>query len=331
MTIVCFFATAVVILLCSMVGSQSISLNRVLQVILGKCDINIDYRIFVQIRLPRVMLAAIVGAALGTCGVTLQGLLRNPLADPYILGISSGAGLGAIIAIISGLSFTFLGNSAITIFAFTGAMLTVSIVWLTANVTGTTNSTQLLLAGVVINAIFSAVIMFITATTSSDKVSETILWLMGNITAKDKSVLWTAALMIIFSISSIFCLSHKLNIISLGSKQAQFLGVNTKTTTFTLLALSAFTTAIAVSLSGLIGFVGLIIPHGVRVLIGPDNRKLIIASAFAGASFLAIADTIARTIVAPEQLPAGVITAITGGPFFLFIMIKNQKKISWVK
>ncbi len=329
----CLLALVVVMALCAMVGTQKVSLAKALS---GPADTpgeNIDYEILMGVRLPRVILAALVGAALACCGVVLQAILRNPLADPYILGISSGAGLGAIIAVLSGLTWRFWGGSPIAIFAFIGALITVWLVWGIGHLAGGGKSqvTTLLLAGVVVNAFFAAVIMFLTSIAKSDQVHSTIFWLMGNITEKSHSVLWVSAACIIAGIIALFSICHKLNVLTFGQDQAKALGVDTAGTQITAFGLAAFITAIAVSLSGLIGFVGLIVPHAVRLVFGPDHRRLLPVSAIIGGAFLVVADTIARTIVAPAQLPVGVITAIAGGPFFLLLLAKYSRKVSWLK
>jgi iron complex transport system permease protein len=272
-----------------------------------------------------------VGAALACSGVILQAILRNPLADPYILGISSGAGLGVITAVISGITWSFWGGSPMAVFAFAGALGTVWLVWYIGRFTGKSQVTSLLLAGVVINAFFSAVIMFLTSIAKSDQLRLTIYWLMGNITEKSLSVLGVSAGCILAGIFALFCISHRLNVLTLGEEEAKGLGVDTTRTRVVAFGFAAFITAIAVSLSGLVGFVGLIIPHGVRLIFGPDHRQLLPVSGIIGSIFLVIADTLARTIFGQEQLPVGVITAIAGGPFFLVLLAKYSRKVSWLK
>jgi iron complex transport system permease protein len=336
--VICLAVLAVVMALCTLTGKirppegpRKISLEKVLAGPGRTPGENIDYEILVGIRLPRVILAALVGAALACSGVVLQAILRNPLADPYILGISSGAGLGVITAVISGVTWSFWGGSPIALFAFAGATLTVWLVWYIGRLTGKSQVTTLLLAGVVINAFFSAVIMFLTSIAKSDQVHSTLLWLMGNITEKSFAVLWVSAGCILAGMFGLFSICHRLNILTFGEEEAKGLGVDTEKTKVVAFGLAAFITAIAVSLSGLIGFVGLIIPHGVRLVFGPDHRQLLPVSAIIGAAFLVIADTIARIIVAPAQLPVGVITAIAGGPFFLILLAKYTRKVSWLK
>ncbi|MHC4259146.1 MAG: FecCD family ABC transporter permease [Planctomycetota bacterium] len=322
---------AAVALLCSLIGPESISLKKVFSPVQEQGAVNPDYEIFVRVRLPRIILAGIVGAALACSGVVFQALLRNPLADPYILGISSGAGLGAIIAVISGLNWTLWGRSPIAVFAFAGALGTVWLVWFIGRLTGRSHVTGLLLAGVVVNAFLSAVIMFLTSIAKGHQVWSTIFWLMGNMTEENLHVLWVGAGCVVTGILALYYISPQLNALSFGEDDARSMGISPAKTQTVAFAVAAFITAIAVSLSGLIGFVGLIVPHGVRLVCGPDHRQLLPLSGLIGAIFLVVADTFARTIVAPAQLPVGVVTAIVGGPFFLVLLIKYSRKVSWLK
>ena len=316
---------------CSFIGTEKVSLRAVLEGIGPQGAANPDYEIFVKVRLPRIFLAAIVGAALASSGVICQALLRNPLADPYILGISSGAGLGAIIAVISGLNWTFAGRSPIAVFAFIGALGTVWLVWFLGRLTGKFHVTGLLLAGVVVNTFFSAIIMFLTLVAKSQQVYATMFWLMGYMTEEDFRVLWVAAGCVTGGMVALFYVAAPLNAISFGEQDARSIGINTARTRIIAFAVTAFITAIAVSLSGLVGFVGLVVPHAVRLVFGPDHRQLLPLSGIVGAIFLVVADTFARVIVAPAQLPVGVVTAIVGGPFFLILLVKYGRKVSWLK
>jgi iron complex transport system permease protein len=328
--ILCLVILALIIVLCSFAGQQKISLANILKGPSVVPSDNIDYQIFI-LRIQRIILAALVGSALASAGVILQALLRNPLADPYILGISSGAGLGTIIAVVSGISFSLWAGSPISLFAFAGSLGTVWLVWLVGSFTGKWQVTSLLLAGVVINAFLSAVIMFLITIAKSDQIRTTVYWLMGNITSKDWLTLAFAAICIIGGQIGLFAICNKLNALSLGEQEAQGLGINTNRVKIIAFALSAFITAVAVSLSGLIGFIGLIIPHGVRLILGPDHRQLLPASALIGAAFLIIADTISRTAFGLEQLPVGIVTAIAGGPFFLLLLAKYNRKVYWLQ
>ncbi len=322
---------ALVMGLCALAGTQNISLAKAFSGSAAADGHNIDHEILFGVRIPRIVLAALVGAALACSGVVLQAILRNPLADPYILGISSGAGLGVIIAVLSGISFNFWAGTSVNIFAFCGALITVWLVWYVGHFAGRNQVVSLLLAGVVINAFFSAVIMFLTSIANSEQLYSTIFWLMGNITEKDPKLLFVGAACILGGTIALIAVSQRLNVLTLGSDQAKTLGVQTGKIRLAVFAIAAFITAIAVSLSGLIGFVGLIVPHAVRLVFGPDHRQLLPLSAIVGAIFLVLADTIARIIVAPAQLPVGIITAIVGGPFFLILLAKYSRKVSWLK
>ncbi len=318
-----------IMLVCALVGPQHISLKAALGGARTDAMPAPDYEILVRVRIPRVLLAAMVGAALAGSGVVFQALLRNPLADPYILGVSSGAGLGAMIAVIGGLSWTLWGRSPIAVFAFAGALGTVWLVWGIGRVTGKYQVTGLLLAGVVVNAFFSAMIMFLVSIAKGQQLYATLFWLMGNMTEEDFFVLWVGGGCIVAGIVALFFLGPQLNIISVGHEDARSIGVPVERVEFAAFAISAFITAVAVSLSGLVGFVGLIVPHAVRLLFGPDHRQLLPLSSLVGAMFLVVADTVARMVVAPGQLPVGVVTAMIGGPFFLFLLIRHSKKVYW--
>lgn len=318
-----------VMLACSLVGTERVSLARALGAGVEE-GVHYDAEILFRIRLPRVVLAAIVGAALACSGAVLQALLRNPLADPYVLGISSGAGLGTIMAVIAGFQWTFLGRSPIALFAFVGALGTVWLVWFVGRLTGRSQATHLLLAGVVVNAFFSAMIMFLTSVANSSQVHATLFWLMGNIMEEGPLVLWISGGLVTAGIVGLYFLAPQLNALSFGEGDARALGINTGATQVAAFAIAALITAVAVSLSGLVGFAGLIVPHGVRLVFGPDHRQLLPLSSVAGAIFLILADTVARMIVAPAQLPVGVVTALVGGPFLLALLVRYSRRVDWL-
>ncbi|MBN2020525.1 MAG: iron ABC transporter permease [Sedimentisphaerales bacterium] len=334
--LLCLALLFVVMFVCSLIGTQKVSLRAVLSGPGSEPGQNTDYDIFVRVRIPRIILAALVGAALAASGVALQAILRNPLAEPYILGISSGAALGVITCVMLGAGITtsvklgvFEANVSVSVFAFLFALGTVWLVWLIGHLAGGSGITSLLLAGVVVNAFFSALIMLLTSLLDSEKLRSTIFWLMGNITEKDFSTLMVSAIFIVAGILGLFTISQKLNVLTFGVHEAQSLGVNPRAITFAAFVMASFITAVAVGLSGLVGFVGLIIPHCVRLVLGPDHRQLLPASAIVGAAFVVFCDTIARVIMAPEQFPVGVITAIIGGPVFLFLLARYSKKIGY--
>lgn len=319
-----------IMILCSLVGTQNVSLRAALAGPGSPTAPNPDYEILLHVRIPRIILAAIVGAALAGAGAVFQAVLRNPLADPYILGVSSGAGLGAMLAVVSGVHWTLWGRSPIAVFAFIGALGTVWLVWTIGRITGRFHVTGLLLAGVVVNAFFSAIIMFLTSIARSQDVYATVFWLMGNMAEEDPFVLWASAGCVAAGLVGLFFISAPLNVISFGQTDAQSMGIHVERVQFIALAVSSLITAVAVSLSGLIGFVGLIVPHAVRLVLGPDHRQLLPLSSVMGAVFLVVADTIARRVVAPAQLPVGVITAMIGGPFFLILLMRYNRRVYWL-
>lgn len=323
-------ALVVVMVVCAMIGAQRVSLGKVFAGPGERAGENVDYELFVRVRVPRVILAALVGAALACAGLVFQAILRNPLADPYILGISSGAGLGVIIAVLIGAGGGLAAGSRIAVFAFVGALGTVWLVWGIGHFAGRGQVTSLLLAGVVVNAFFSAVMMFLIAIAGSEQLYSTIFWLMGNITDKAGPALWAAASSTAVGVIVLFGIAQKLNVLSFGEVDARALGVDPGRVKLVAFGFSAVITATAVSLSGLVGFVGLIVPHAVRLIFGPDHRLLVPMSAIVGAAFLVAADTFARTIVAPAQLPVGVVTAMAGGPFFLVLLARYTRKVQWL-
>ncbi|MGC9975783.1 MAG: iron chelate uptake ABC transporter family permease subunit [Syntrophales bacterium] len=277
----------------------------------------VEKTILFDIRLPRIIFASIVGASLSLAGVVFQGLLRNPLADPYILGISAGSAVGAIIALLTGLSFIPLGIPGL---AFLGALLTIFLVYGIARTKKEIHSTTLLLAGVIVNAFFSAAIMFLIATTSTKNLHSIMFWLMGDMSLAEWNEIILTGLLLIFGSVVIYSYARHLNLIVTGEETAQQLGVNVEKTKKILLLAASLVTGAAVSVSGIIGFVGLIVPHMVRMMFGSDHRLLLPASFLFGGSFLVIADTIARTLTAPAELPAGVITALCGAPYFIYLL-----------
>ena len=281
--------------------------------------------VIMDVRLPRILSCAGVGAALALSGVLFQGILLNPLADPYTLGVSAGAAFGASIAILLNLSNAFV---SVPIFAFTGACLTLFMViflsYSSKNPMAGLSSNNLILSGVIVAAILSAGISFLKFI-ANEQVSVIIFWLMGSFASKT----WpNVATIIIFLIAGFFIsmfFARDLNLISLGAKSASSLGVDLKKVTFILLLSGSFLAAVCVSISGIIGFVGLLVPHMVRFITGPDNRKLIPLSMLSGAVLLLFADTITRAVL-PQEIPIGVLTALTGGPVFCWIFKKNRFK-----
>ena len=279
-----------------------------------------DSSIILDLRLPRVAAGAIVGAALSIAGAVLQALLRNPLADPYVLGISSGAAVGAVLAILFGLGSTILGSYAVPGAAFTGALLTLLFVYSLARVHGRVPAHTMLLAGFIVSAFFLSIIMFLISVTSDERLYNVTFWLMGNLEYMASQSLGAIFLYLLAGSAVLFSLAKDLNIMSLGEETAAELGVEVERVKKTAFIFSSLITGAVVSVSGLIGFVGLVVPHLVRMIWGPDHRFLLPASALVGAMVLVMADTIARTVLAPSEIPVGVVTAMGGAPFFIYLL-----------
>ncbi|BCV23892.1 iron ABC transporter permease [Gelria sp. Kuro-4] len=278
-----------------------------------------------ELRLPRVALAALVGAALAVAGATFQALFRNPMADPYVIGVSSGAALGATLALLLALNFRFLDVGAVPLLAFTGALGTVAVVYQLGRVGNAVSLLTLLLAGIAVGSFLSALVSLLVYF-AGQRLHQVVFWLMGGFEGADWSKVRLALPYFALGTAVILVHARELNALLLGEDTALHLGVEVERAKKLLLAGAALLTATAVAVSGLIGFVGLVVPHALRLLGGPDHRYLIPASALAGAALLVAADTLARTIIAPTELPVGLITALSGGPFFLYIL-RNRKKL----
>lgn len=274
--------------------------------------------ILFSVRLPRIIFAAVVGATLSLGGIIFQAILRNPLADPYILGISGGSALGAIIGIVIGAGSFYLG---IPLLAFLGALATVFLVFVMAGGTrGTLLDNSLLLSGVVVNAFFSAAILFFLSIVNSMELHSITFWLMGDLSHASTREIYIAGTCLIGGFSLIYAQARKMNLLVQGEETAEHLGVDVERTKQWLLIITSLVIAVAVSLAGIVGFVGIMVPHLMRLVFGSDHRVLLPASALFGASFMVIADTVARVIFAPAELPVGVITALCGAPYFIFLL-----------
>lgn len=279
-----------------------------------------------SIRLPRILLGVLVGASLSMAGAAFQGMFKNPMADPYVLGISSGAALGATVGIVFQININFLNISTISIFAFIGAMIAVFLVYNIARVRNKIPTTTLLLSGIAVGQFFTAIMSLIMVLYSKD-MSKIIYWTMGGLAGKGWDPLIGITIPTILSMVLMTFFSRDLNIMLTGEESAQSLGVDVEKTKLYILILGTFMTSMVVSVSGIIGFVGLIIPHTVRIIIGPDHRILLPASALIGGMFIIFADTIARTIISPIEIPVGIITALCGGPFFIYLLKSSKKEI----
>lgn len=278
-----------------------------------------------KLRLGNMLLAAIAGAGLSVAGAVLQGVLRNPLADPYVLGMSGGAGLGYGIMVISGA--VWLGYWVLPAGAFAGALATMILVYLLAKTGRTIPVTTLLLSGVIVGAMTGAMLMFIVSIGSYKQMHDLIWWMLGNVQVTDLRLLLLVGLSTAVGITIAWVFSRELNVMVLGEEEASFLGVRVELVKKLFFIVASLMTGAVVSVCGLIGFVGLIVPHAVRLAIGPDNRSLIPISAIVGAAFLILANTFAQTIIAPRVLPIGVVTAFLGGPFFIYLLRRRRKGI----
>ena len=282
--------------------------------------------ILIQLRLPRIILACLVGAALSVVGASFQGIFKNPMADPFVLGVSSGAALGATITMVFLKQMEILGMSVVAFNAFIGAITTTFLVYNIARVGRKIPTTTLLLAGISLNYLLSSIISLI-MTFNREQIERIIMWTMGSFSTASWAQVKLLFVIIVPSIFLITIFSRELNIMLLGEESARSLGVNVEGLKKYILVISTIMVAAVVSVSGIIGFVGLIVPHSIRMLVGSDNRVVIPFSALGGAMFLIICDTIARSIVPPSEIPVGIITSIFGVPFFIFLLYKTKKKV----
>ena len=284
--------------------------------------------ILLGLRLPRILLAAVVGAALSAAGVTFQAVLRNPLADPYILGVSGGAALGAILTAAFGAGDGTASAAGLirSLFAFGGAAGTLLLLFALARASGRISNTSLLLTGAVVNAFFSALILFIITVVDYTRFQSVFFWLVGTIEPSGYGPLAATAACVAGSLLGLVLLSGRLNLLSLGDDEARSLGVEPDSIKKLAIIAASLATASAVSMSGLIGFVGLMVPHATRAVLGSDHRSLLPAAALGGAIFLVAADTAARTLLAPVEMPVGIITAVCGGPFFLYLFQRRRAR-----
>ncbi len=285
---------------------------------------DMDKRIL-GLRAGRILLALTVGGGLSVAGVILQGLMRNPLCEPYVLGISSGAALGAVIStIVLGVQ-SFLGLSALPIWAFLGAVAAFIVVYRISEVNGRIPIQNLLLTGVIVGAVLSSVVIFLVSFSDKEYLHTVMWWLLGNLQIFDMKLLLSVMVIVITAVIFAALNSRELNAISLGEEEAAHLGVDIEKTKKRLFIIASVITGAAVSAAGMIGFVGLIVPHFVRLLIGANHRAVIPVSFIAGGAFLIFCDFIARMVMVPAEVPVGVITALCGGPFFLYLLRKRSR------
>ena len=279
--------------------------------------------IFWNLRLPRVVLSVLVGAALSVCGATYQSVFRNPLTDPYVLGISSGASLGAAIAILLGLEAHLWGVGGMALLT---ALLTILLIFKIASIGNRMHTTTLLLTGVCLTFLITAVISLLMAM-HQEKMESIIFWTMGSFASSSWMDVWIVLPVVVIGILVVLFHSKDLNLLLVGSETAQSLGVEVEKVRRRLLLFTTLMVAFAVSACGVIGFVGLVVPHCVRLLCGADNRRIIPYSIFVGGLFLLLCDTLARTLIPPNELPVGSITSLLGAPMFIYLLYKSKRSI----
>ncbi len=279
--------------------------------------------LIVGVRLPRVLIAAVVGASLAGAGAIYQALFRNPLADPYILGVSSGAGLGAMLALVATGGATALRYGVVPASAFAGALLTIALVTRLASWRGRLDTASLLLAGVAISYTLAALTSFLMVF-AREQMAAVVFWMMGGLGAASWPYLAMVAPMFVIGATLALVSSRELNLMLLGDERAGHLGLDVDRFKLAALSVASLLTAAAVAVAGLIGFVGLMVPHGVRLVLGPDHRVLLPASFLGGAVVLVAADLVARTVIAPVEVPVGIVTALLGGPFFVWLLVRGD-------
>ncbi|MBS3804136.1 MAG: iron ABC transporter permease [Oleiphilaceae bacterium] len=304
------------LLLAVMVGSVAIPFSELTAVALGQGN-PLHQTLIFELRLPRALAALATGGLLAVAGALMQVLLRNPLADPYVLGISGGAAVGALLAMLAGLGTFVVSGSA-----FAGALLSTLLVFGLAHGTGSWTPTRLLLTGVVVAAGWGAVITLMLAVSPAEQLPGMLYWLMGDLTYANSPAAPLLVLLVLCLL--LLPLGRSLNVLARGSLQAAALGVSVRPLEWLVYIMASLVTAVAVTTAGSIGFVGLIVPHMLRLVLGNDQRLILPACALAGGTLLVLADTLARTIIAPEQLPVGVITALLGVPAFLFLLYRSR-------
>ena len=326
-------------------GPVKISILQIIDILLNKLGINysisdnsftkMQSMVLLNIRLPRILLAILVGVGLGTSGAILQGLFRNPLVDPGFIGVSSGAAVGAMIAIMfSNFFTTFISENLISfmlpILAIIGSFVTTLMVYILSRVHNKTNIMAMLLSGIAINALSGALIGIFVSISSDSQLRSFTFWTLGGLDNADWFIVLLTGIVIVISLFFIFKIRSQLDIFMLGDAEAAHLGVDVEFLKKKIILISSLMVGISVSFCGMIGFIGLITPHLVRMLIGPNHQYLIPASALLGSLLLATSDIISKSIISPAQLPIGVVTSCIGAPFFIWLIYNQKKRLSFV-
>jgi iron complex transport system permease protein len=319
-------ATVLAAVVALFVGSAAIPARGVVAALVGRGG-DVAGVVVLGLRLPRIAAALLAGGALAVAGVGFQALTRNPLADPSILGVASGAAFAVVVAQLFGVGTTMMAVLGLTAFAFAGALVAAGIVYLIAASDGELPVQTLLLAGVIVGLFFSAAITVVISVVEFDRLSGVIHWMLGNLRAVSPGALAVFAALLAAGAWLILGRARQLNLLALGEEAAQQLGVDAERLKLRVFVGAALLTAAVVAFAGPIGFVGLIVPHGVRLVLGPDNRMLVPGALLAGAAFLLVADTVARSVVAPAEISVGVITAFCGAPFFVYLLRSRYRAI----
>ena len=306
------------------VGAADISVKNLFNILINKHE-SWQYTVLMKIRMPRIIMGFAVGGALGLAGALLQGIFRNPLVEPYTLGISGGASLGVCLVIIFHLA-SIIGIIAYPLFGFLGAILTMVVIYATAIRKGGMKINNLLLTGVMLSFICSSAVMLMMSLSGVKELQSIVFWTMGSLDETNTGLIYLIVAVSILGLAASYFFCLDLNGFTIGEEEAAHIGINTERTKKWVFILASVLTGLSVSVAGIIGFVGLVVPHIIRMFTGPDHRILLIASFLSGGIFLIICDTIARTVISPLELPVGVITGIIGG--ILFIYAINKKKVT---
>ena len=293
--------------------------------IANTANFNGIYKQIIILRVYRVLTAFIVGGALAVAGTAYQAVLRNPLAEPFILGISGGASIGAAVAIVSGA--VALSYFSLPLFAFVGAITVLSIVLILSRWKGVEYSNNVMLSGIIVGTLCSSILMFIISTLGESELNSITWWMLGNLQPGNTGLLIVVSVIVVLGTLVLFLYGRSINVISMGEEMAYYLGMSPFWLAIIVLSIASLLTAAVVSLSGIIGFVGLVIPHILRRFFGTDHRKLFPLVFIYGGIFIILCDTFARTVMSPQVIPVGVVTALVGGPFFLWVLNKKRSRI----
>ena len=310
------------------IGSVSISPLEIWRALTGQASSETVSTILWSIRLPRTVLIALVGAALAGSGSAYQGLFRNPLADPYLIGVASGAGLGAVLAMSINWPYTQLGLFAVPGMAFLASLLTVALVYMFARSGGDVPTTNLILAGVAVSSFAGALTSYLMLR-STGELRRAIGWLLGGVSLTGWPSILALVPYLAIGLVTLVLSGHALNLLQFGDDQATQLGLDTRRARLIIIVAASLVTAAAVSFAGIIGFIGLIVPHVVRIFWGADYRRIVPLSILGGASLLLLADILARIVIAPQELPVGIVTALAGAPFFLWVLRRGRSLGHW--